>query len=100
MQRDKVTTLIVVVTLAAGIFAAEWYFFDYRPRVAEAELNAGTPGAVLPETSVLSGDGDVSAETYDSRDSKIIECEDPEVGTFYTNANSCEEADPPPPNNP
>lgn len=95
MQRDKVTILIVVVTVAAAIFAAEWYFFDYRPRAAEAALNGGYSGAPLPETSVLSGDGDVSAETYDSRDSEIIECEDPEVGKFYTNADSCEEADPP-----
>lgn len=103
MQRAHVTILIVVVVVAASLIAAEWYFFDYRPRLIEEGGHLGRP---VPETSVLSGDGDVSAETFSGRGSEIIECEDPEIGTYYSNADNCDEAEPPkdnyapPPDNP
>lgn len=90
MQRANVVMLIVVVAVVGGLIAAEWYWFDYRVRKAEYELEGVGP---MPEVSDLSGDGRVSAETFEARDSEIIECHDPEVGTFYTDAESCEEAD-------
>ncbi len=92
MQKANVTVLIVVVVVVAALIAAEWYFFDYRPSTIEAQMDGTAPP---PEVSELSGDT-----------SEIIECEDPEVGTFYTDADSCEEAEPPksnyapPPDNP
>jgi hypothetical protein len=89
MHRGSVATLVVAVTVIAGIVAAEYYFFEYRPRAAEAALDGGNYGADLPEVSQLSGDA--------GSDSKIIECQDPEIGTFYTDAASCEEAEPPDP---
>lgn len=47
----------------------------------------------LPEVRDLGGNGRVSAETFEPRDSGILKCLDPEVGTFYTDAESCEEAE-------
>lgn len=82
--------LVVVVAVVGGLIAAEWYWFDYRAKKAEYELEGIGP---MPEVSDLAGDGDVSAETFEPRDADILECHDPEVGTFYTNAASCEEAD-------
>lgn len=85
MHKASVFTLVGVVTVIGAVVAAEYYFFDYRPRAAEASLDNPDYSAGLPETSNLSGDGAV----------KIIECEDPEVGKFFTDAESCEEASPP-----
>jgi hypothetical protein len=81
MQKANVTVLIVAAVVVGGLFAAEWYFFDYRPRTMEAQMDGNAP---QPEVSELSGDT-----------SRIIECEDPEVGTFYTDAKNCEEAEAP-----
>ncbi len=81
MQRANVSLIIVVVLVIAAIIAAEWYFFDHIPRKAEYEREGVGP---MPEVSNLSGDT-----------STIIECHDPEVGTYYTDARSCEEAEPP-----
>lgn len=91
VQKANVTVLVLIVAAVAAILVAEWYYFDYRPRQAEAVLNAGTAGAPLPEHSNLAGDPDVSAETSGGREGDIIECKTPELGTFYTNADSCEE---------
>ena len=84
MQKANATVLTVIALVAAGLVAAEWYFFDYRLRVAQAEMDGLAPDFTVPEASNLSGDT-----------SQIIECEDSEGGKFYSNADSCEEAEPP-----
>ena len=83
-QKANVTVLVVIVLVVVGLVVAEWYFFDYRPRVAQAALDHPQYNSGLPEVSELSGDT-----------SGIIVCEDPDGGKFYTDADSCEDAKPP-----
>lgn len=85
MHKASVATLVGVVVVVGALVAAEYYFFEHRPRAAESALENPDYSAGLPETSNLGGDGDT----------RIIECEDPEIGRFYTDADSCEEAEPP-----
>ncbi|HKJ17114.1 MAG TPA: hypothetical protein VJ984_07190 [Xanthomonadales bacterium] len=89
MHKGSVATLVGVVVVIGALVAAEYYFFEHRPRAAEAALGNPDYSAGLPDTSNLAGD-----------DTRIIECEDPDVGKFYTDAENCEDAEPPDPNQP
>jgi hypothetical protein len=92
VQKDKVTILVIVLVVGAGIFGALQYL-DYKQRAAMAEVDGVYVPGNEPEHSDLTGDGRVSAETFDARDTNVIKCYDEKVGTFYTNADNCEEAD-------
>lgn len=81
MQKDTATILIASVVLSAAIVGGLWYYNTVY-----------LPGH---KSRLPSNSADELDFYFDptARTNQIIECEDPEIGTFFTNAAACEGAD-------
>lgn len=85
--------MLLGVVITAALLGGTYYFAVLREAgdAAPAETTwttlepGGSPGTLKPE---------VSAETSSAHTGRIIRCHDPEAGEFYTNAATCEDADP------
>jgi hypothetical protein len=92
MRKDSIAIGGLSLLITAAVVGGAWYLAQQEPKTPpspeEAAWTTLEPGAV-DASSVP----DVAAETSSARGDQILECHDPKVGKFYTNAASCAEAD-------
>lgn len=69
------------------------HFYFGREVSASRSIQDATYAAAKVVNGQNAVEGGVSAETSGARTRRIIECHDPKVGKFYTNAASCNGAD-------
>ena len=90
MRKDSLVILTMSVLVTAAVFSAAHYASGREERV-EIDAHGKLEPLNLPEWP--EDEPHVSAETPYARTDQIIECHDPKVGKFYTNAAGCEGAD-------
>ena len=88
----KASTPIIALTLLllAALLTGTWYLATHSQR--NAPEASAAPKKETTWTTLEPRD-DVSAETSTHPGGRILECTDPDLGTFYTNAASCAQAD-------
>lgn len=91
MRRDSKIILSTSVLLTAAIIGGA-HLYANRSGSSLSIAESESPNATTMPRQHMEA-LDVSAETPLARTWEIIECHDPEIGTFYTNATACEDAD-------
>ncbi len=92
MRRDSVIIFTVALIVTAGVIGSAHLYHKHQVQTAEAAQQGPTD----PATNTAKPPADVGNYAYvpdSTRTSRIIECHDPEIGTFYTNAAECAGAD-------
>lgn len=95
MRKDSFLIRVNTVLVSAAVVAGIWYVANFQPATSVSTKEAmGTvlPPHPQPEEEVPPPNGHVSAETPSGRTYQIIECHSPDIGRFWTNAASCDEA--------
>jgi len=97
MRRDSIIIAVVSVIIAAAIAGSGYYLNAVYTRAMPATKKETTWTTLKPHSDQATGGAttvaDVPAETSQNGNSTIIKCTDPEVGEFWTNAATCEDAD-------
>jgi hypothetical protein len=93
MRKDTATILIVSVLITALVMGGAYYLRMVSTAAAgNTSANANTKAKANALNSAI-GTPDVPAGTPPARGNVIIQCTDPEVGEFFTNAATCDAAD-------
>ena len=83
MRAESIFIFLISLVITIGIVSTAYYFTVVRQPA---------PGATIEQPSV--GETPTARiQVQNDRSDKIIKCQDPELGEFYTNATSCDKAD-------
>ena len=93
MRKDSTIIGSVSVLIAAALIGGAYYMTEVREPALEPAKQPTTWQTLTPQSTQPIGNPGVSAETPAGRTNTPIKCHDPEVGEFWTNAATCEDAD-------
>jgi hypothetical protein len=97
MRKDSATITGVTVVLTAAIIGGGYYMAIVRHPAQTSPESADAWQTLTPRPDQASGSArtvpDVPAGTSQGRTDTPIKCYDPELGEFWTNATTCDQAD-------
>lgn len=97
MRTDSIIIGIFTVAITAAIIGGVYYMAAVRQAAQSPTGQSATWHTLEPQSAETTGNSGLSAETSTprspARTNTPIRCNDPELGEFWTNASTCDQAD-------